>query len=99
VDAVFFCACLPKDACECMLPNPGMLLEIASRLRLPLDNVPVIAANLAAMEAAQATGARPIFVRTGAGDDKKVAETRDALEIFDNLAAAVDNLLAEIEPA
>jgi len=99
VDAVFFCACLPKDACECMLPNPGMLLEIASRLRLPLDNVPVIAANLAAMEAAQATGARPIFVRTGAGNDKKVAETRDGLEIFDNLAAAVDNLLAQIEPA
>ena len=99
VDAVFFCACLPKDACECMMPSPGMLLEIASRLRVSLGKVPVIGSTMATIEAARAAGARPIFVRTGAGDDKTIAETDEDLESYDNLAAAVDSLLAATEPA
>ena len=98
VDAVFFCTCLPKDECECMMPSPGMLLEIASRLRISLDTVPVIGSAMATIEAARAAGARPIFVRTGAGDDNNIAETCKDLESHDNLAAAVDSLLAETEP-
>jgi D-glycero-D-manno-heptose 1,7-bisphosphate phosphatase len=99
VDAVFFCTCLPRDGCECRMPNPGMLLEIASRLRISLENVPVIGASLAAVDAARAAGARPIFVRTGAGEDKNIADSRPALEIHANLTAAVDSLLAESAPA
>ncbi len=95
VDAVFFCSCLPKDKCECFMPSPGMLLEIAARLRTSLDTVPVIGSTTATIEAARAAGARPIFVRTGADGDKSVAETREDLESYDNLAAAVDSLLAE----
>ncbi len=95
VDAVFFCSCLPKDKCECFMPSPGMLLEIAARLRTSLDTVPVIGSSMATIEAAQAAGARAIFVRTGADDDKSVAGTREDIESFDNLAAAVDSLLAE----
>jgi D-glycero-D-manno-heptose 1,7-bisphosphate phosphatase len=95
VDAVFFCACLPKDACECRMPKPGMLLEIASRLRMSLENVPVIGSTMAAMDAARAAGARPIFVRTGADDDKGISEAGADFESYENLAAAVDNLLAE----
>lgn len=95
VDAVFFCACLPKDNCECMMPSPGMLLEIAVRLRVSLGTVPVIGSTMATIEAARAAGARPIFVRTGGDDGSSVAELREDLEIYDNLAAAVDKLLAE----
>ena len=94
VDAVFFCSCLPKDDCECMMPSPGMLLEIASRLRTSLDKVPVIGSTMATIEAARAAGAQPIFVRTGADDDKKIAATCKNLESYDDLAAAVDALLA-----
>jgi len=99
VDAVFFCTCLPRDPCECMMPSPGMLLEIASRLRISLENVPVIGSTMATMEAAESAGARPIFVHTGAGNDKALAELRSDLECYANLAAAVDNLLTEIAPA
>ena len=95
VDAVFFCSCLPKDKCECMMPSPGMLLEIAARLRVSLGTVPVIGSTMATIEAARAAGARPIFVPIDAGDASSVAEMRDDLEVYDNLAAAVDNLLAE----
>jgi D-glycero-D-manno-heptose 1,7-bisphosphate phosphatase len=90
VDAVFFCACAPKDACECAMPNPGMLLEIASRLRIPLDGVPVIGSTMKAMDAALAAGARPVFVSTG----KDASAPRGDIECFDDLAAAVDGLLS-----
>ena len=50
---------------------------------------------MATIEAARAAGARAIFLRTGADDDKSVAETREDLESYDDLAAAVDSLLAE----
>jgi len=95
VDAVFFCSCLPKDKCECMMPSPGMLLEIAARLRVPLATVPVIGSTMATIEAARAAGARAIFVRTGANDDDGVAESHEDIESYENLAAAVDSLLAE----
>ncbi len=95
VDAVFFCSCLPKDKCECMMPSPGMLLEIATRLRTSLSTVPVIGSSMATIEAARAAGERAIFLRSGADDDKSVAGTREDIESFDNLAAAVDSLLAE----
>jgi len=90
VDAVFFCACPPKDACECAMPNPGMLLEIGSRLRIPLDGVPVIGSTMKAMDAALAAGARPVFVSTG----KDASAPRGDIECFDDLAAAVDGLLS-----
>jgi D-glycero-D-manno-heptose 1,7-bisphosphate phosphatase len=76
-----------------------MLLDIASRLRISLENVPVVGATMAAIDAARAAGARPIFLRTGAGGDKNIAESRPALEIYGNLAGAVDSLLAEMAPA
>ena len=95
LDAVFFCSCLPKDDCDCMMPNPGMLLEIAERLRTTLDGVAVIGGSMATIEAAQAAGARPIFVRTGADSDVEIAESSEDVECYDDLAAAVDSLLAE----
>ena len=95
VDAVFFCPCLPKDKCSCMMPNPGMLLEIASRLRISLVKVPVIGSTVATVEAARAAGARAIFVRTGAGDGEDIAAVQADFESYDSLAATVDSLLAE----
>ena len=61
--------------------------------------MPIIGGSIAAIEAARAAGARPIFVRTGAGGDEKIAETLVDFESYDNLTAAVDSLLAETAPA
>jgi len=99
VDAVFFCTCPPKDKCACMMPNPGMLLEIAARLRISLEAVPVIGSSMAMIEATRAAGARPIFLRTGARIDIETAESNADLECYDDLAAAVDSLLTEAAQA
>ena len=42
IDAIFFCPHRPEDDCACRKPKPGLLLEIASRLRAPLTGVPAV---------------------------------------------------------
>lgn len=95
VDAVFFCSCPPKHACDCLMPNPGMLLEIASRLRISLEGVPVIGSSAKAMDAAVAAGARPILVNAAEGG----AGLGDGIEHYPDLASAVDALITETSSA
>lgn len=94
IDAIFFCPCLPRDNCECFKPNPGMLIEIGARLRASLESVPVIGDSLRDVEAARAVDARPLLVRTGKGE-RTLADNPDLdVEVFDDLAAAADALVA-----
>lgn len=98
IDAVFFCSCPPRKECDCLMPNPGMLLDIAARLRISLEGVPVIATSMAAVEAARAAGAHPMLVGESRDDDRQDAGCDDALECYDDLAQAVDSLIESAEP-
>ena len=94
VDAVFVCLCLPKYDCECFAPSPSIVHAIAERLHVSLDGVPCIGASPEFLETAFAAGARPMQVRTGRGKAAARGGTRNEFEVHDNLAAAVDELLA-----
>ena len=95
IDAVFVCLCLPRYVCECFKPRPSMLHEIAERLHVSLRGVPCIGGTPKFLETALASEARTMRVCTGSS---KAAARRDAsleeVEIHDDLAAAVDALLA-----
>ena len=91
IDAVFICLCLPRHECECFRPRPSVLHEIAERLHVPVRGVPCVGGTPQFLETALAAGARPMLVRTGQGK----ATTRGDFEIHDDLAAAVDAVLAE----
>jgi D-glycero-D-manno-heptose 1,7-bisphosphate phosphatase len=94
VDAIFICPCLPKDDCACRKPEPGMLLEIAERLRTSLDEVPFVGDRLADVLAARSAGARPWLVRTGRGQEAlDSGEDLDDVRVFDDLAAVADQLV------
>lgn len=67
IEAGFFCPHGPDDACQCRKPRPGLLREIAARLRIDLKGVPVVGDSLRDLQAAQAVGAKPILVRSGKG--------------------------------
>ena len=67
IDAVFFCPHAADSKCECRKPKPGLLHEIASRLGVGLDDVPMIGDTLRDVEAAVAAGAKPYLVLTGKG--------------------------------
>lgn len=97
IDAVFFCPHGPDDGCACRKPKPGLFHDIAERLHLDLGDVPAIGDSPRDIQAANAAGARPILVRTGKGGLtlKQAAPALAGVPVYDDLAAAVDALLAE----
>lgn len=94
IDAVFFCPDANQDS-DCRKPNPGMLKDIAQRLNIELNHVPVVGDALRDIQAAQAVKAKPILVRTGKGAGT-LAGLKDTkgLGIFDDLKATVDFILS-----
>ncbi len=91
VDAWFFCPHGPEAGCFCRKPRPGMLHDIAARLRTSLEGVPVVGDSMRDLEAARAVGARPVLVRTGNGRDlEATGAVLSGVQIHDDLAAFVD---------
>jgi D-glycero-D-manno-heptose 1,7-bisphosphate phosphatase len=93
IDAFFFCPHAAEAGCQCRKPQPGMLLEVARRFNVSLDETYMVGDALRDLEAAAAAGARPVLVLTGKG-----AKTRDegklppGTRIFPDLAAFAGHL-------
>ena len=95
IDAIFVCLCLPRHDCECFRPRPSMLHEIAERLHTSLAGVPCIGDTPKVLAAALEAGARPMLVRTGRGEATlRGGACPEGIEVHDDLASAVDVLLA-----
>jgi D-glycero-D-manno-heptose 1,7-bisphosphate phosphatase len=96
IDAIHYCPHVPADLCDCRKPRPGLLREIAERFGTTLEGVPAIGDSERDLEAARRAGARPILVLTGSGRDTLAGYAgREPPEVYENLAAAVDGLLAD----
>ena len=94
IEAVVFCPDLDDNNPQ-RKPNPGMYAEIARRLRIKLRDVPAIGDSYKDIKAALAAEAKPILVCTGNG--KKTLDsmkTHPEIDIFEDLAAATDQLLS-----
>jgi D-glycero-D-manno-heptose 1,7-bisphosphate phosphatase len=93
IDAFFFCPHAPDAGCPCRKPQPGMLLEVARRFNVALDDVCMVGDSLRDLQAAAAAGARPVLVLTGKG-----TKTRDegglppGTKVFADLAAFARSL-------
>lgn len=94
IDAIYYCPHAPDDECQCRKPRAGMFRDLATRLKISLDNVAAIGDSLRDLQAAQAVNARPILVRTGKGRDTE-QQGVEGIEVYDDLACAVDQLLSE----
>ena len=94
IEVTLFCPHGPQDKCTCRKPLPGLFHEFANRLAISLTNVPAVGDSLRDLQAASATGARPILVLTGKG--KITVNNRPGFEdipVYEDLAAFVDDLL------
>jgi D-glycero-D-manno-heptose 1,7-bisphosphate phosphatase len=95
IDAIFYCPHGQDARCACRKPRPGLLVDIADRLRVRLDDVPVIGDSLNAIRAARAVGARALLVKTGKGFGTVGSPELDTdVPVFEDLYSAVDSLLA-----
>jgi D-glycero-D-manno-heptose 1,7-bisphosphate phosphatase len=76
IDAVFFCPHTPEDQCDCRKPLPGLMLLIADRYGVDLNEVPLVGDSLRDLQAGIAAGCPTHLVRTGNGsllDDAQLA--------------------------
>ncbi len=93
IDAFFFCPHAADARCECRKPQPGMLLEVARRFNVSLEDTFMVGDARRDLEAAVAAGAKPVLVLTGKG-----RKTRDAgdlprgTEVFADLAAFAERI-------
>lgn len=95
LEGIFFCPHGPDDDCDCRKPKPGLFNRIEQLFGHSLDHVMAVGDSARDIQAARAAGAQPVLVRTGKGqrtlsDD---AAAVDGVPVYDNLLAAVDNLL------
>jgi D-glycero-D-manno-heptose 1,7-bisphosphate phosphatase len=68
LEGIFYCPHGPHDGCQCRKPKPGLLTTIAATYGISLANVPFIGDSLRDIEAAKASHALPMLVRTGKGE-------------------------------
>jgi D-glycero-D-manno-heptose 1,7-bisphosphate phosphatase len=96
LDGIWFCPHSPAAGCDCRKPLPGLLRQIEAHYGIPLRGKPVIGDSYRDLEAAWHVGARAILVRTGNGPQTELRLAAGAaVEVFNDLAAAAEALLAE----
>ena len=96
IDYFAFCPHGPNDHCSCRKPLTGLLEEIAQHFDTKLAGIPVIGDSLRDLQSAQAVGAKPILVKTGKGERTiEKGEGIDGIPVFEDLAAAVADLIGE----
>ena len=98
IDVVAFCPHSESGQCNCRKPAAGMIYTICERLDIDPAKIVLVGDSLRDMQAAMATAATPIIVRTGKG--QKTLDNNKGLEhipAFDDLASYVDALLAPTE--
>ncbi len=100
IEAIFFCPHTPDDQCDCRKPKPGLLLDLAARLKAPLGGAYAIGDSQRDLDAARAAGARPLLVRTGNGRQTEQGLTAASdVPVFDDLAGAVAHIVRKTPPA
>ena len=93
IDAFFFCPHKADDRCACRKPQPGMLLEVARRFNVALDDTYMVGDAQRDLEAAAAAGAKPVLVLTGSGAaTREEGKLPPGTRVFPDLAAFAEHL-------
>jgi D-glycero-D-manno-heptose 1,7-bisphosphate phosphatase len=98
LDEIFFCPDPPWAATDNRKPGPGMLRQALAQFKTEPAVAVMIGDTLRDMEAALTVGCRRILVRTGKGRNTQAEGLPHRIlpvAVHDDLAAAVDSLLAE----
>lgn len=98
IDALIHCSDAPWQATDRRKPGAGMLREAMTKFSHPPGECVMIGDSLRDLQAAATAGIRRILVRTGQGartQAQGVPPEVLPVSVYDNLAAAVDELLSD----
>ncbi|MGB5247037.1 MAG: D-glycero-beta-D-manno-heptose 1,7-bisphosphate 7-phosphatase [Woeseia sp.] len=96
IDRIVYCPHGPDDGCNCRKPLPALLLRLARRYQISLDDVPAVGDSLRDLDAAVAAGAKPVLVLTGNGSRTaaELAKCGRSVETYDDLLAFARSVTA-----
>jgi len=99
IDKIVYCPHLPDAGCDCRKPRPGLLAQLQEYYGTDMSGVPFVGDSERDLRAALAIGARPMLVLTGNGRKtlEMLQESGEPMEVYENLAAAVDAMLRDDE--
>ena len=90
---IFFCPHGPDAGCDCRKPAPGLINEALRQLVCQPADAVMIGDSRRDIDAASRAGVPAWMVRTGNGRHTE-SQQFDHIPVYDDLAAAVDALLA-----
>lgn len=101
IAGIFYCPHLPEEGCHCRKPATGLLEAIELELGQPLAGSYFVGDSLKDLQAARATGCKPVLVLTGKGGQTQRQLQQPAVEldqpeavpVYADLAAAAAALL------
>lgn len=96
IDGIAFAPDHPDRPTPKRKPAPGMILDLARRLNVSAELIPVVGDSWRDIEAARAAKARPVLVRSGNGRRTEAEHMTDlrGVAIYDDLAAFAAALIA-----
>ncbi|MDH5593886.1 MAG: D-glycero-beta-D-manno-heptose 1,7-bisphosphate 7-phosphatase [Gammaproteobacteria bacterium] len=98
IDVLLYCPHGPDDKCKCRKPKPGLFEELKNRLHVRLDNTIAVGDSLRDLQAAEASGAKPVLVKTGKGMRTLRKNTLSkTIPVYGSLADVVNDLLSQEE--
>lgn len=99
IDDIFICPHDPQELCSCRKPEPGLILEAASRYAIELHSSILIGDALSDILAGQKAGVgQNILVRTGRGSSQSLLPLANQISdfmIYETLFDALEDLLPE----
>lgn len=96
IDALFYCPHMADDHCNCRKPKPGMVLDIARRFSVELNEVYAVGDAKRDIEAFATAGCKPILVRTGKGEETLAqGGLPEKTLVCADLAEAVQHIISE----
>ncbi len=93
IDEVVYCPHAPDAGCNCRKPRPGLLQALVDASGCPVDQTILVGDAMRDLQAAQALGIRALLVRTGKGRTTERGLRQEAVEVFDDLAAAAHAII------
>jgi D-glycero-D-manno-heptose 1,7-bisphosphate phosphatase len=104
--AIFYCPHAPEDKCKCRKPLPGLVDAIEAEFNISAQGFYFVGDSLRDLQAGILKGCKPVLVKTGNGlktlsqladvnlqTDSPLVEIAQ-VQVFDNLAAASDFIIA-----
>jgi D-sedoheptulose 7-phosphate isomerase len=88
IDAIYVCPHSPEDECDCRKPAPGLLHRASADLGFALADSYFVGDHPTDIEAAEATGAKPVLVTSGRTSPLEIATQNGHLVAGDLLEAA-----------